>query len=190
MPVRVKWIHNRCAPQDTILDVGGNTGWVWEGSGLHNIVIFDINEFASHFPQVVGDAHNLPFQDESFAIVCLCELLEHVVSPSIVLKEAARVARKKVIFTVPNEYEWPAEFKPCQPPGAKATEDGLTPKEEFMLGNPTCTKINDLSQAEHRRWFTRETLTERIEQLGLPYYTDELKYGGWAFFVGEIFKRG
>lgn len=47
------------------------------------------------------DAHNLPFMEDSFGLVTLFEVLEHVDSPMQVLREAKRVGRRLVLST-PN----------------------------------------------------------------------------------------
>lgn len=48
-----------------------------------------------------GYAENLPLKDNSFDTVLLSEIIEHVHDPEPVLKEAFRVAKKKVIITSP-----------------------------------------------------------------------------------------
>ena len=49
-----------------------------------------------------GDAQNLPFRDGSFETVSMVEVLEHLENPEKALGEAARVAKRGVIVTVPN----------------------------------------------------------------------------------------
>jgi len=44
----------------------------------------------------------LPFNDKSFDMVIMFELLEHVSKPDEVLREAKRVAKKNILITVPN----------------------------------------------------------------------------------------
>ena len=44
----------------------------------------------------------LPFPDRTFDTVLLFEVIEHIVNPETVLKEAFRVARRNVLITVPN----------------------------------------------------------------------------------------
>jgi ubiquinone/menaquinone biosynthesis C-methylase UbiE len=55
---------------------------------------------------VVGDAQALPFADDEFDLVSLVEMLQLVADPSRALAEAARVARRAVIVTVPLEPLW------------------------------------------------------------------------------------
>lgn len=55
---------------------------------------------------VVGDAQALPFDDDAFDLVSLVEMLQLVSEPDRALAEAARVARRAVIVTVPREPLW------------------------------------------------------------------------------------
>jgi len=50
---------------------------------------------------LLADAHHLPLKDGSFDSVCLSDVLEHVKDPRRALLEALRVAKEKVIVTVP-----------------------------------------------------------------------------------------
>jgi SAM-dependent methyltransferase len=53
---------------------------------------------------VRGSALALPFRGRSFDTVVLCEILEHLEAPGYALREAARVARQRIIVTVPNDH--------------------------------------------------------------------------------------
>jgi len=50
------------------------------------------------------DANHLPFKDKAFVTVHSKSLLEHVTSPTKVLKEKLRVAKERVVFSVPHYY--------------------------------------------------------------------------------------
>lgn len=111
---RIDWIRSRVPPEDTILEVGVAENPVWAGTPF-KVTTLDRDRGCK--PDVVAEAESLPFEPQSFNIVAVGELLEHVPDPQIVLREAARVARKKVIVTVPDEYSWPDECKPFWNPG-------------------------------------------------------------------------
>jgi ubiquinone/menaquinone biosynthesis C-methylase UbiE len=55
---------------------------------------------------VVGDAQALPFGDDAFDVVSLVEMLQLVPDAERAVAEAARVARRAVIVTVPREPLW------------------------------------------------------------------------------------
>ncbi|MDP2364192.1 MAG: methyltransferase domain-containing protein, partial [Ignavibacteria bacterium] len=61
---------------------------------------------------VQASAENLPFE-QKFDVILLTEILEHVLDPIIVLREASRVA-KKAIITCPDEFSWNIKYKPFQ----------------------------------------------------------------------------
>jgi len=188
---RRTWILSKCKAEDTILDIGASDGWIFRNSPFKKVVLVDINEFApGEFPMVVADAQNLPFPDNSFDVAILAEILEHMPNPIAGLKEAARVARKKVVFTVPEEHLWSPEKKPLMPIEQRLKEIGnLTAGELYRRDNPQCIKVHDEAATYHHRWYTRETLEPQIKMVNLPYKLELVSFdGGWVFLIGEIYK--
>ena len=57
-------------------------------------------------PLSVQSAASLAFDSNSFDLVVICEVLEHLPDPRAALKEVARVARRDVILSVPREPVW------------------------------------------------------------------------------------
>jgi len=104
--------------EDRILEVGCAENPVWAGTPF-KVTTLDksVRPEEQCLPDVKAMAESLPFGDKSFDIVCEAELLEHVPDPQKVLREAVRVARKKLIITVPFEHEWPPDLKPFWNPG-------------------------------------------------------------------------
>ena len=103
----------------TILDVGCGDGTVtnllterYETTGV------DIAPAALvhvRTTTVLGSADALPFGDETFDVVVLAEVLEHL-EPDVYgqsLAEAARVARRAIIITVPNHENILAQSVRC-----------------------------------------------------------------------------
>jgi len=115
---RIDWIKSKVAMENTILEVGCAENPVWAGTPF-KVTTLDKSTRPDEqcFPDIVGEAENLPVDSGAYDIVAIGELLEHVPDPQIVIKEAIRAARKKVIVTVPWEQEWPAEYKPFWNPG-------------------------------------------------------------------------
>lgn len=62
-----------------------------------------------HCNGVVGDACNLPFDDESFDIIISSECIEHTPAPLIAVQEMCRVCKKggTVCLTTPNKLWYP-----------------------------------------------------------------------------------
>lgn len=164
------------------LDVGSNVGSGWEVS--HNrlglefkrdndwLTCFDCDEWL-HPNMVRGDAHRLPFADDSYDTVVFGDVMEHVVDPPTVLLEALRVARKRVIITVPNEYTWHASLKPFADLEDHLKEIGKTIDEEAYdntIGHiSTYTKCVDfvpeskMPHLNHLRQFNFHTLSNLID---------------------------
>lgn len=104
---RVDVVARRCV--GTVLDVGGGDGFI---AGLikdagHRVSLRDIsplrvqNAQESGIPAKVADAADLPDSAESFDTVLLGEILEHLPNPGPALTEACRVARRRVVITLP-----------------------------------------------------------------------------------------
>ena len=68
-------------------------GWYGPGYTHFDMDLWDYPNF------VQGDAHHLPFKANSFASAILGDMLEHVMNPAQVLREASRVAPKVVMTT-------------------------------------------------------------------------------------------
>jgi SAM-dependent methyltransferase len=69
------------------LDVGSRRGR--HSKYFSNVVSIDIN--ANNDPDLVADAHALPFADNTFEVVLCREVLEHVRHPETVVRELHRV---------------------------------------------------------------------------------------------------
>jgi SAM-dependent methyltransferase len=99
-------------PGQVILDAGCGNGWLASlyGPG-HTVVAIDLADANLRRVRDLGLAavkHNLdrglPFADASFDTVVCSEILEHIFSPDLLLREIHRVLRPggRVILTVPN----------------------------------------------------------------------------------------
>lgn len=53
-----------------------------------------------------GDVHRLPFPSESVDLVLMMEVFEHLGDPHAALAEVARVSRRYLLASVPNEPWW------------------------------------------------------------------------------------
>ncbi len=53
-----------------------------------------------------ASVYELPFEDKSFDLVILSEVLEHLETPEVALKEIGRVTKRHVLISVPHEPIW------------------------------------------------------------------------------------
>lgn len=127
---RVKfWLSVIDYKKKKVLEAGCNTGIILipllkMGVDAHGFDISrgDINKAKEYLGKHglaksrvrVADAKKMPYKTNSFDVVILSDVLEHVSDPEGVAKEAVRVVKKRglVMATVPNElhpvvrYEW------------------------------------------------------------------------------------
>lgn len=102
----------------SVLEVGCNEGFVSKSlleDGC-NVTSSDISdEMIQKAKDIFGldvvkaDACKLPFEDKSFDIVVAGEVLEHTTNPFLGLSEFFRVAKEKVIITLPVGEYWLGE---------------------------------------------------------------------------------
>lgn len=79
-----------------ILNIGSSSKKVYS-----NTINFDIGKFEN--VDVVGDGKKLPFKNNSFDVVLIESVLEHIDEPEIVIKEGYRVLKKggKIYISIP-----------------------------------------------------------------------------------------
>ncbi len=85
------------ASNERVLDIG--SGGSSYGRFFPNRLTIDIDP--QRKPDVIGDAHNLPFKDGEFSLVLCTEVLEHTLEPQKVINEIKRVLKTggRVILT-------------------------------------------------------------------------------------------
>jgi len=178
---RIWWLRKNA--EGNIVDIGGNKGHTF-GKGHPEVVVVDIDKY--DIPNFVqADAAKLPFKDKIFDTAVLSEILEHVPDPVKCLKEAKRVA-KKIVITVPNEYEWSKDFYPFEKmEDKKKHEDNFD--EEVRKANPGAEFYDDgYEHLFHQRFYTKETLIADLESAGITdYKITKIRNGGLAWFGVE-----
>lgn len=186
---RFKWIKSKCELQDKIVDIGGNDGHTFEDWNRENITTVDIDQY--DVPNFVrANAESIPLEDKTFDVACLNEILEHIPNPVLALKEAGRLARKKIIITVPNEQEWPKKYDPMMTIEEKEKKEGK-PREVLALeGNSKVMdmyKVDNLEHLWHCRHYTIPMIEEHLKAANLTNYKiTKLQLGEWAFYGCEV----
>lgn len=98
---RLAWQIHRAIPP--ILNVGCESDPA-EMRSIQGTVNLDIDRWHIYDGIFVqANAEALPFRDKSFATVALCECLDHMENPRLAIKEALRVARLRIIATLPAD---------------------------------------------------------------------------------------
>lgn len=121
MKKRIETIIDLVAPHGkSIVEVGCNEGFVSQAlleNGASRVVPIDydpamVQKSRETFDieTIQGDINALPFEDGSFDIALGCEVLEHIYNPFKGLSELFRVAREKVVITVPVGEYWLGEL--------------------------------------------------------------------------------
>lgn len=121
MRKRIETIVELCQPAGKkIIEVGCNEGFVSKAlleNGAEIVTPVDYSdEMVQKAKEIFGldvvkaDINKLPFADQSFDIALGCEVLEHIYNPFKGLSELFRVAREKVVVTVPVGEYWLGEL--------------------------------------------------------------------------------
>jgi len=176
------------------------------GSYLKNIskrlnvresVSIDISKiFASHeFSYLIRDAdeEDLPFKKETFDLVLLLDVIEHLFDPDHILDEIRRVLKwgGYVIITTPNLASW--YNRVCLLMGWQTFWTEVSTK--FVIGNPLREKrAGCLMPSGHLRVFTPVALKRLVEKHGfsiemLEGYPPKENFGLIFGLIERIFHR-
>jgi 2-polyprenyl-6-hydroxyphenyl methylase/3-demethylubiquinone-9 3-methyltransferase len=108
--VRIPWIIQNIAPNQTILDVGCGAGLLTNALAKEGHKVYGIDLSASSLDAAKkrdqtftvsyqqANGYSLPFQDQMFDVVCAMDVLEHVEDPARLILEASRVLKPNGLF--------------------------------------------------------------------------------------------
>lgn len=193
--------HNRFAIGD-VLDVGsaGGDGWIYpipvesvcNPPHLKSISFVDCDEWKiKWYPGaefIRCFAENIPKPDKSFDTVVLGDILEHVKDPNIVINEAKRLSKQRIIITVPNEWKWPKDNPDVL--AFETREKHLSRGRDLQelgwdstIRHPSGACIDALDDTKfehihHVRFYNEDTFSELIDKNGegMKYYIFNLRY--------------
>lgn len=122
-----------------ILNIGSSSAKTYK-----NIINLDIGPYSG--VDVVADGKKLPFKENSFDIVLIEMVLEHVDEPEKVISEASRVLKRggKLYISIPFVFAFhgsPNDFNRMTLEGLKRRieNNGLRVKESGVLSGPSST---------------------------------------------------
>lgn len=108
--VRVPWIIDEIGSNKSVLDIGCGAGFLTNALVKvgHQVTGIDVSEKSLEAARkrdttekvqyVKANAYALPFENESFDVVCAMDVLEHVEEPSLLIQEASRVLKPEGLF--------------------------------------------------------------------------------------------
>lgn len=136
-------------PTDRLLDVGCNSGYAVEFAprgcevwGVDVSPALVAKARAKLAGAEVARAEFLPFDDQTFDVVALGEILEHVFDPRDVLAEAKRVARRLIIGSTPHEDgAWGAHRVATHPFHVRCYTRSTLRDDLSTVGAPTITEV-------------------------------------------------
>jgi ubiquinone/menaquinone biosynthesis C-methylase UbiE len=91
---------------DALFRRRGHDGWQYVGIDLCPAVVRLAQSRYAARRFETANVYDLPFADRSFDLVIACEILEHLETPEVGLKEIHRVCRRWLLLSVPWEPTW------------------------------------------------------------------------------------
>ena len=182
---RLEWTFNQIDKEDKIVEIGCANGEMLKD--YPNTTRVDIDDWKNIENFVCADAKDLPFKDKEFEVAVLGEILEHVPDPSVVLKEAIRVA-KRLVITVPYEHEWHHPQAVAFDTIEKEEKDLGKTREEIYSDSDVVIhyKGSNYKHLRHQRHYTYETLKEELEKFNLKFSIVKLRNAGLSHFGALI----
>lgn len=108
--LRIPWVLQSILPESTVLDLGCGAGFLCNALAEkgHKVAGIDLSETSlatarlydttKSVEYIRANVYSLPFQNETFDVVCAMDVLEHIEEPHLLIAEAARVLKKKGLF--------------------------------------------------------------------------------------------
>lgn len=148
----IKFISQFIKSKGKSLDIGCNAGYLvealknagWEASGVELNPLYIQFATARGLDVTQGSTEKLPFAAESFDLISLCHVLEHLSEPNQTLEQAFRLLKPGgfLLVAVPN-------FK-------------VSKLHKFFLGDRECIFL----PGQHIWYFSKDTLDSTVSRLG------------------------
>lgn len=110
------------------MNIGAASDPVGLGAGVHppglNLDVTHLDyDWWPHEKFIQADAHNLPLPDQSYDMVVMGDIHEHLVDPLKATLEAARVARQFLVMTIFEEWRLPGHGQHIEEGLIRAAEE-------------------------------------------------------------------
>lgn len=108
--LRVPWIIEEIGKEKSVLDIGCGGGFLTNALAKAGHQAFGIDvsgkslevakkrDTTGTVQYQKANAYALPYENESFDVVCAMDVLEHVEEPSLLIQEASRVLKSEGLF--------------------------------------------------------------------------------------------
>ncbi|MFN7930663.1 MAG: bifunctional 2-polyprenyl-6-hydroxyphenol methylase/3-demethylubiquinol 3-O-methyltransferase UbiG [Blastocatellia bacterium] len=192
-----------------VLDVGCGGGFLSNALAAagHEVTGLDASEtslqIARHYDRTArvqyqrGDAYHLPYADESFAVVCAMDFLEHVEHPAKIVAEIARVLAPNGLFFFHtfnrNFLSWLIGIKGVEwfvkntPPDLHVLRLFIKPAELQQYCEPhglTFTELRGSAPVIMQPAFWKMLVTGRVED----EFRFKLTHSTWLAYLGYATK--
>lgn len=165
-------------PGATVINVGsgGLTGCgfrLWEGGAFESAKVYHMDILAGESVSLIGDAHRLPFQDNSIDSLIYQAVLEHVQDPHCVIDEATRVLKPGgyLYLEVPflqGFHADPHDFQRYTLEGLRVRTKALTEIDAGVSVGPFCALV----------WIIRDGVSSCFSNR--IFYTVSRFIAGWV----------
>jgi ubiquinone/menaquinone biosynthesis C-methylase UbiE len=161
----MEWVKTRVMHYEKALNIGvGDNGIGF----ADDVVQFDMDRY-QYDKFVQGDAHHLPFKGQSFDVVVISDVLEHVVDPRQVLQEAKRVGRR-VVVSIFEEWRLGGPGQHIEK-GHAVQIEGMVRRGMTELNNPSniVGRVSEdtISHNPHIWQFTDDMIRDLIYSTGM-----------------------
>ena len=108
--LRIPWVLDSIQPNSKVLDLGCGAGFLCNALAEkgHKVSGVDLSESSLETARrydrtesveyICANVYSLPFQNETFDVVCAMDVLEHIEEPKLLIAEASRVLKKGGLF--------------------------------------------------------------------------------------------